>query len=73
MSTITARQSAPRLPVPQLRQTLDAYLESLQPFFEDLSVTSGRSKQDIAAERKAWADDFENGLGKLCQNRLIGI
>ena len=64
--------SAPRLPVPPLRQTLDAYLESLEPFLEDLSIQSGRPKKELVAERKTWAADFENGVGKLCQNRLLG-
>jgi hypothetical protein len=64
--------SSPRLPVPSIRQTIDAYLESLEPFLEDLSKKSGRSKEDLASERKLWADDFEKGVGKLCQDRLLG-
>jgi Choline/Carnitine o-acyltransferase len=72
LAATTRKEHRVRLPVPLLRQTIDAYLESLEPFLEDLSKKSGRSKEDLASERKLWADDFEKGVGKLCQDRLLG-
>lgn len=65
-------QKAPRLPIPPLRQSLDAYLESLEPFIDEVAKKSTRSKTVLLAERRIWAKDFERGVGKLCQDRLIG-
>jgi hypothetical protein len=66
---MSGSKSAPRLPVPPLRQTLDGYLESLLPFIEDLPG----NKDVLLEERRKWTDDFKSGIGRLCQDRLIGV
>jgi hypothetical protein len=62
----------PRLPVPPLRQSLDAYLKSIQPFLLEDEARGGASYASSFAQRVIWAEKFENGIGKVCQERLIG-
>jgi len=61
-----------RLPVPALRQTLDKYLTSLKPFLLEDERTGGSSFDSAYALREKWADDFESGIGKVLQERLVG-
>lgn len=63
----------PRLPVPELRKTLDKYLESLEPFLLEEEKRGGMSYQSGYTLRKKWADEFERGIGKVLQDRLIGM
>lgn len=62
-----------RLPVPDLRGTLDKYLSSLEPFLLDDEARGGMPFQSSYALRAKWADDFESGIGRICQDRLLGM
>ncbi|KAF5359195.1 hypothetical protein D9756_003110 [Leucocoprinus leucothites] len=62
----------PRLPVPDLRKTLDKYLTSIEPFLRE----SEKSPQSFSAAyqvRKQWADEFYAGIGSILQERLVGV
>lgn len=70
-STATKPPSLPRLPVPDLRKTLDKYLTSIEPFLRETE----HSTQAFSAAyhlRKQWADEFCSGIGTVLQERLIG-
>lgn len=62
----------PRLPIPPLKDTLKRYLKSLEPFLLEDAAKGGQSYEDALRERVAWAKEFEDGLGRVCQQRLIG-
>jgi Choline/Carnitine o-acyltransferase len=62
----------PRLPVPDLRKTLDRYLTSLEPLLLEDERRGGISFEDSYALRRKWANDFESGIGQVLQERLIG-
>lgn len=61
-----------RLPVPPLRQTLDRYLASLEPFFSEDEIRGGMTYSSARALREKWAKDFESGIGQTLQERLLG-
>ncbi|TFK21193.1 acyltransferase ChoActase/COT/CPT [Coprinopsis marcescibilis] len=63
----------PRLPVPDLRGTLDKYLASLEPILLEDEKRGGMSYQSGYTLRKKWADEFEQGIGKVLQDRLIAL
>ncbi|KAJ3995764.1 acyltransferase ChoActase/COT/CPT [Lentinula boryana] len=60
----------PRLPVPDLHKTITKYLDSLRPFFLEDDVRGGDSYENAFALRTKWADEFVNGVGRVCQERL---
>ena len=62
----------PRLPVPELRKTLNKYLTSLEPFLLEDELRGGMSFNSAYALRKKWADEFELGIGGVLQERLVG-
>lgn len=62
----------PRLPVPPLRDTLDRYLKSLEPFLLEDEARGGASFRESMDTRQAWAKEFELGLGQTLQERLMG-
>ncbi|KAF9560486.1 carnitine acetyltransferase [Agrocybe pediades] len=62
-----------RLPVPPLRQTLDRYLTSLEPFLHEDEAKGGMPFKRAYALREKWATDFENGIGKTLQERLVAL
>ena len=62
----------PRLPVPNLHDTLNKYLKSIIPLLEDEEARGGPSVQDALEERRRWADEFAANEGVRCQERLIG-
>ncbi|KAF9525641.1 acyltransferase ChoActase/COT/CPT [Crepidotus variabilis] len=62
-----------RLPVPPLRQTLDRYLASLEPFLREDEKTGGQSFTKAFALREKWANEFESGIGKVLQERLFAL
>lgn len=68
----TTRTRRPRLPVPNLRQTLDKYLLSVTPLLQEDARKGGEPFSEAYSRRKVWADEFEVGIGKEVQERLIG-
>ena len=64
--------TALRLPVPRLRDTLDRYLQSLEPFLLEEEARGGCSFNDGIRARMKAADVFERGLGRTLQQRLVG-
>lgn len=62
----------PRLPVPDLRKTLDRYLRSIEPLLLEDEASGGMPFESACALRHKWANDFETGVGQLCQDRLLG-
>ena len=72
VSSTTFTKSRARLPVPPLRDTLDRYLQSLEPFLLDAERRGGMSFSSAYALRRKWADEFEFGIGRVLQERLVG-
>lgn len=70
--TASSRARLPRLPVPDLHQTLQRYLKSLEPFLLEDERHGGPTYASALAQRTQWAADFENGLGRVLQSRLQG-
>jgi len=70
--TFYNQKELPRLPVPPLRETLRKYLRSLEPFLAHSAEKEGYSVDSARAKRVAWAEEFEQGLGQICQQRLLG-
>ncbi|KAJ7126880.1 carnitine acetyltransferase [Mycena epipterygia] len=73
-STVTPKPlSLPRLPVPELRKTLDRYLRSIEPFLLEDEAHGGLPFHTAYSLRAKWADEFAAGVGKLCQDRLLAL
>ncbi|KAJ8072374.1 hypothetical protein PM082_015933 [Marasmius tenuissimus] len=72
-SKTTSKSLLPRLPVPDLRKTLDKYLKSLEPFLHEDAIRGGVPYNDALALRAKWADSFYAGIGKKCQERLLEL
>nr|GAT46572.1 predicted protein [Mycena chlorophos] len=73
-STVASKPlSLPRLPVPELRQTLDRYLRSIEPFLLEDERRGGIPFKTAYALRREWADEFASGVGSLCQDRLLAL
>jgi carnitine O-acetyltransferase len=68
--TLAHQHSLPRLPVPDLPETLSRYLQSLEPLLQE---KFGNSAHVQKVKREAWASDFEQGLGRVLQERLVGV
>ncbi|CAE6414425.1 unnamed protein product [Rhizoctonia solani] len=66
--TFANQRGLPKLPVPALRPTLDRYLKSLEP----LIAESGQNDLEMQ-KRVKMAEEFERGIGKLAQARLIDL
>ncbi|KAG8980593.1 hypothetical protein FRB90_007606, partial [Tulasnella sp. 427] len=73
LPTFHHQRSLPKLPVPPLRASLDRYLKSLEPVLEQAEETGGETKEAALRARQEWAQEFENGLGKALQQRLIDL
>ncbi|KAJ7158644.1 acyltransferase ChoActase/COT/CPT [Mycena filopes] len=73
-STVASKPlSLPRLPVPDLRKTLDRYLRSIQPFLLEDEAHGGLPYETAYSLRAKWADEFATGVGQLCQDRLLAL
>ncbi|CAE6408771.1 unnamed protein product [Rhizoctonia solani] len=67
--TFANQRGLQKLPLPKLRPTLDRYLKSLEP----LIAESGQNAELEMEKRVRMAEEFENGIGKLAQARLIDL
>jgi Choline/Carnitine o-acyltransferase len=72
LPTFHYQPSLPKLPLPKLRQTLDKYLRSLEPFLLLRNPVGGESIEQERERRVGWARTFELGVGAICQQRLQG-
>ena len=70
--TMSSHTTLSRLPVPDLHQTLQKYLQSLEPFLLEEELRGGPSYAAARRTRETWAEDFERGIGRVCQDRLLG-
>ncbi|KAG9120383.1 hypothetical protein FRC07_004145, partial [Ceratobasidium sp. 392] len=68
--TFVNQRSLPKLPVPKLRSTIDRYLKSLEPLIAEAGEANAATEM---RKRQQLADEFENGIGKLAQARLIDL
>ncbi|KAI0777148.1 acyltransferase ChoActase/COT/CPT [Irpex lacteus] len=71
--TASSRARLPRLPVPDLHQTLQRYLKSLEPFLLEDERHGGPTYASALAQRTQSAEDFETGLGRVLQSRLQAL
>ncbi|RPD60077.1 acyltransferase ChoActase/COT/CPT, partial [Lentinus tigrinus ALCF2SS1-6] len=69
----TAIPTLPRLPVPDLHKTLRGYLKSLEPFLLEEEARGGPDFKNAYDARLKLVEDFEGGLGQLCQRRLLEL
>ena len=72
-ATSTSAQKLPRLPVPDLQQSLRSYVKSLEPLLQEHEARGGPAFQDAYNARLKLAEDFESGIGRTCQRRLLGM
>ncbi|KAF9451885.1 acyltransferase ChoActase/COT/CPT [Macrolepiota fuliginosa MF-IS2] len=72
LSTAAKPLSLPRLPVPDLRKSLDKYLSSIEPFLHEAEQSS-QAFSDAYQLRRKWADEFYFGIGSVLQERLIAL
>ncbi|THV07310.1 CoA-dependent acyltransferase [Dendrothele bispora CBS 962.96] len=49
------------------------YLASLEPLLQEESLRTGVPYEQAYALREKWADQFGNGIGKVCQERLKAL
>lgn len=57
--TFSTQEQLPPLPVPELEQTINTYLQSIKPYVKDLS------------SQEALCKEFINGTGSVLQKRLL--
>ncbi|KAJ8461795.1 hypothetical protein ONZ51_g11305 [Trametes cubensis] len=69
----TSTPTLPRLPVPDLHKTLQKYLKSIQPFLLEDEKRGGVDFKSALEDRVKLVNDFERGLGPLCQQRLLAL
>ncbi|KAI0694621.1 acyltransferase ChoActase/COT/CPT [Cytidiella melzeri] len=72
-ATSPSQARLPRLPVPELKRTLQRYIKSLHPFLQEDEAKGGPNAKGAVALRTQWAEDFEKGLGSICQSRLQAL
>jgi len=73
--TFSRQKELPRLPVPTLDKSLERYIKSLRPLLLEKARQEGKGEESVEEgirQREAWAKDFEDGLGRLLQERLKG-
>lgn len=64
--------SSRRLPVLSLDHTLPKYLKSLEPFLREDERQGGNPFPLEMEKRIQWAKEFEQGIGSILQERLVG-
>ncbi|KAI9060650.1 acyltransferase ChoActase/COT/CPT [Trametes sanguinea] len=69
----TSTPTLPRLPVPDLHKTLQKYLASLEPFLLEDESRGGPGYRTAYDARVKLVNDFEQGIGQLCQQRLLAL
>ncbi|KAI0635930.1 acyltransferase ChoActase/COT/CPT [Trametes polyzona] len=69
----SAVPSLPRLPVPDLHKTLQKYLKSLEPFVLEDEARGGPDFTSAYDARVKLVEDFERGIGRVCQERLLEL
>ncbi|KAF9007591.1 acyltransferase ChoActase/COT/CPT [Cyathus striatus] len=72
-STKPRPPTLPRLPVPDLHQTLSRYLASLDPLLREDDAAGKHPYSSAYALRQKWADEFVSGIGHVLQDRLIAL
>ncbi|KAF9243394.1 acyltransferase ChoActase/COT/CPT [Melanogaster broomeanus] len=71
MSSFHTKHS--RLPIPDLRKTMDKYLKSIQPVLLADEHTGGPSFSTSYAHQRALVNAFLSGPGPLAQARLLAL
>ncbi|KAF8311691.1 carnitine acetyltransferase [Clavulina sp. PMI_390] len=71
-STLSKQSSLPRLPVPELADTVHRYLKTLEPLYHVLASRGGPSIESSRAQQNALAAEFlaPKGVGHVLQERL---
>ena len=72
-STRKRTPTLPRLPIPSLHNTLEKYLKSIEPLLLEDARNGGIPFEEARFKRAVWAKHFEEGLGSICQQRLLGL
>ncbi|PKI84383.1 hypothetical protein MVES_001602 [Malassezia vespertilionis] len=75
-ATYGLQHTLPRLPIPDLKASIEKYLVSLEPILkqkEELGELSGSSASAELAKRRAWADELLAGVGPKLMQRLHDI
>lgn len=74
-STLPRQSRLPRLPVPELRDTVDRYLNSLEPFYTIIASQGGASIDTLRDYQRSMALEFlgSGGIGEKLQQRLKGL
>lgn len=63
----------PRLPIPELRKTVDRYLDSIEPFMLEEEKQGGMAYASARSLREKWVAEFMNGIGPTLQERLVAL
>lgn len=71
--TASPLPSLPRLPVPDLNATLKGYLTSLEPFLLEDHARGDQDFKTAYNARLKLVEDFELNVGRICQQRLLGV
>lgn len=74
-STLSRQSKLPRLPVPDLRDTVVGYLKSLEPFYTITAPLDGSSIHSLKSRQHSLAREFlhPGGIGEKLQQRLVGL
>ena len=75
--TFDAQERLPRLPVPDVQETMGRYLRSVEPILRQAEEFGELGQSSAAAElkkREQWAAQFlESGLAQRLNNRLVDV
>lgn len=75
VSTLPRQCKLPRLPVPELQDTVDGYLKSLEPFYTIVAPQLGSNVRSLRDRQHSLAREFlhPGGIGEKLQQRLRGL